>query len=73
MGWMPSLGLIGGLHSARQRVDSGEPKCGGNRLPGFFILIMARKILLLGWLMSIYRELFARQIGDFSSTRSSIY
>ena len=45
-----------------------RPKGGGNRL----ILPMARTFLWLGWLMGIYRELFAHQIEDFSSTRSSI-
>ena len=32
MGWRPSLGLVGGLHSAR--AESGGPKDGGNRLAG---------------------------------------
>ncbi len=70
IGWRPSLGLVGGLHSARPKVVS--RKVVASLWLGL-VLIMARAFLLLGWLMSIYRELFARQIKDYSRIYSSTY
>ncbi len=58
----PSLGLVG-LRSARPRVVSRKAVAIGWVL----ILIMARTILWLGWLMSIFWERFARQIEDSPS------
>ena len=34
---------------------------GGNRSAGFWILVIARTFLWLGWVGTIYRELFARK------------
>lgn len=60
MGWMQSLGPVGGLQLPRPRwpanVESDDG--GGNRSAGFRIRCMARTFLWLGWLMSnLYRAL----------------
>ena len=61
MGWRPSLGPVGGLHSARPRVVS--RKVVAIVWLGFDT-VLARAFLWSVWLMSIYRELLARQIDE---------
>ena len=64
---------VGGLQSARPARPRVMSERRWQEIGWVRILIMARTFLWLGWPMSIYRELFARQI-DFSCTHfSSIY